>query len=62
MRIRAFRKLKGVTQHELAHLLGVSIAVVGAMERGIREPDHHMIQSISHVLGIEPRELSLKYM
>ncbi|UUZ82154.1 helix-turn-helix transcriptional regulator [Paenibacillus sp. P26] len=33
-RIRAFRKLKGYTQNELAEKLDVSIAVLGSIERG----------------------------
>jgi transcriptional regulator with XRE-family HTH domain len=57
-RIRAFRKLKGYTQNELADSLGVSIAILGAIERGTRKPDHRMIQKISAVLGIEPEELA----
>ncbi|WNR44801.1 helix-turn-helix domain-containing protein [Paenibacillus roseipurpureus] len=56
-RIRAFRKLKGYTQSELADLLGVSIAILGAIERGTRKPDTKMIQQISQVLNIEPEEL-----
>ena len=56
-RIRAFRKLKGYTQNELADLLGVSIAILGAIERGTRKPDNKMIQNISQVLDIEPDEL-----
>ena len=36
-RIRAFRKFKGYTQNELADLLGVSIAILGAIERGTRK-------------------------
>ena len=56
-RIRAFRKLKGFTQNELAESLGVSIAILGAIERGTRKADHKIIQNISNVLGIEPEEL-----
>ncbi len=56
-RIRAFRKLKGYTQNELADLLGVSIAVLGSIERGTRHPDTHILRKISEVLGIDPEEL-----
>jgi transcriptional regulator with XRE-family HTH domain len=56
-RIRAFRKLKGYTQNELAEELGVSIAILGAIERGTRKPDSKMINNISTILGIEPEEL-----
>lgn len=56
-RIRAFRKLKGYTQNELAESLGVSIAILGAIERGTRKPDSKIILNISNVLGIAPEEL-----
>jgi transcriptional regulator with XRE-family HTH domain len=56
-RIRAFRKLKGFTQNELAEQLGVSIAILGSIERGTRKPDSKIINNISSVLGIEPEEL-----
>ncbi|WP_028551941.1 MULTISPECIES: helix-turn-helix transcriptional regulator [unclassified Paenibacillus] len=56
-RIRAFRKLKGFTQNELADQLDVSIAILGAIERGTRKPDPKIIRKISEVLGIDPEEL-----
>jgi transcriptional regulator with XRE-family HTH domain len=56
-RIRAFRKLKGFTQTELAEQLDVSIAVLGAIERGTRKPDSKIIDKISEVLHIDPEEL-----
>lgn len=56
-RIRAFRKLKGFTQTELAELLGVSIAIVGTIERGTRRPDARMLKRIAEALGIDHDEL-----
>ncbi|WP_438448986.1 helix-turn-helix domain-containing protein [Gorillibacterium sp. sgz5001074] len=56
-RIRAFRKLKGFTQTELADLLGVSIAIVGTIERGTRRPDPRMLKRIAEALGIDQEEL-----
>lgn len=56
-RIRAFRKLKGLTQNQLAEQLDVSIAILGAIERGTRKPDAKIIHKISEVLGIDPEEL-----
>ncbi|OXM82476.1 helix-turn-helix domain-containing protein [Paenibacillus rigui] len=56
-RIRAFRKLKGFTQNQLADQLDVSIAILGAIERGTRKPDPKIISRISEVLGIDPEEL-----
>lgn len=57
-RIRAFRKLKGYTQNELAQKLEVSISVLGSIERGTRKVDLKMIRKISDALGIDPEELS----
>lgn len=56
-RIRAFRKLKGYTQQEFADKMGVSIALLGSIERGIKEPSEMMLKSISELLGIEISEL-----
>ncbi len=57
-RIRAFRKLKGFTQNELAERLDVSIAVLGSIERGTRKADPKIILKISETLGIDPEELA----
>ncbi|MEB3103288.1 helix-turn-helix domain-containing protein [Ferviditalea candida] len=57
-RIRAFRKLKGFTQSELAEMMGVSIAVLGSIERGTRNADAKIIQNISDALGIDKDELA----
>ena len=37
-RIRAFRKLKGFTQERFAKKLGISVSVLGEIERGNRMP------------------------
>lgn len=57
LRIRAFRKLKGYTQLEFAEELGVSVAVLGAIERGARVADDKMILKIVNALDIESSEL-----
>lgn len=56
-RIRAFRKLKGYTQNELAEEIGVSIAILGSIERGTRRADPKILQKISDALKIELEEL-----
>jgi transcriptional regulator with XRE-family HTH domain len=56
-RIRAFRKLKGFTQTALAEGVGVSIGIIGAVERGARKADDLLIRHISEVLGVEQQEL-----
>jgi len=57
-RVRAFRKLKGFTQQELAERLEVSVAVLGSLERGTRKPDPKLLERISETLGISYKELT----
>lgn len=56
-RIRAFRKLKGLTQTDLADRLGVSIAIVGTIERGTRRVDSRMLGRIAEALGVGQEEI-----
>jgi transcriptional regulator with XRE-family HTH domain len=57
-RIRAFRKLKGFTQSELSDKLGVSVAVLGAVERGTRKAEPRLVREIAEALGIDKEELN----
>jgi len=56
-RIRAFRKLKGYTQIELAEKLGISVAVLGAVERGTRQAEPHLLRKIAASLDVTDEEL-----
>lgn len=56
-RIRAFRKLKGYTQQQLAEKSGVSLAVLGAVERGNRRADDQILNKIADCLGVSLAEL-----
>ncbi|WP_094094674.1 helix-turn-helix domain-containing protein [Paenibacillus physcomitrellae] len=56
-RIRAFRKLKGYTQAQLAAETGISLAVLGAVERGNRRPEDQILTKIAEALGISVAEL-----
>lgn len=56
-RIRAFRKLKGYTQESFAKALGISVSVLGEIERGTREPNEDIIQLVTNKLGINKEEL-----
>jgi transcriptional regulator with XRE-family HTH domain len=58
-RIRAFRKLKGLTQTELSQRMGMSIGILGAIERGNRRPDERILNKISEALGIELDEIMM---
>ncbi len=52
--------MKGLTQAELADRLGVSIGILGAVERGTRVPDEKLISNIAKVLGVDESELVAK--
>ncbi|KIL72032.1 helix-turn-helix domain-containing protein [Bacillus badius] len=56
-RIRAFRKLKGFTQEQLAQQLGVSLSVLGEVERGSRPLTDELLKEISQALHISTDEL-----
>ena len=43
-RIRAFRKLKGYTQEGFAKAMGISVSVLGEIERGNRLPTESMLR------------------
>ncbi|MFC7394756.1 helix-turn-helix domain-containing protein [Scopulibacillus cellulosilyticus] len=51
-RIRAFRKLKGYTQADLAKELNISLSILGEIERGNRLPADELIKKISDTLGV----------
>ena len=57
-RIRAFRKLKGFTQEGFAKNLGVSVSVLGEVERGNRLPNDQLIQEVAAALNVTIEELS----
>lgn len=57
-RIRAFRKLKGYTQLDLADQLDISIGILGAIERGARKPDERLLRSMVELLDITYEELT----
>ncbi|WP_270182882.1 helix-turn-helix domain-containing protein [Alkalihalobacillus sp. CinArs1] len=56
-RIRAFRKLKGFTQERLARDLGVSVSVLGEIERGNRAPSYDFLLHVAKQLNVSLEEL-----
>ena len=56
-RIRAFRKLKRIQQTELAKRIGISVTILGRIERGEKQPTEEQLQSIADVLDIDIQEL-----
>ncbi|WP_144451640.1 helix-turn-helix domain-containing protein [Halalkalibacter nanhaiisediminis] len=59
-RIRAYRKLKGYTQEGFAKEIGISVSVLGEIERGQRLPSELMLEKMSNVLNISQLELLSK--
>lgn len=57
-RIRAFRKLKGYTQESFARALGVSVSVLGEIERGNRMPTDDFIDNVAQCLQVSVDELA----
>ena len=58
LRVRSFRKLKGYTQQELADRIGISLAVLGAVERGNRRIEDQILNKIASVLEVSTQELA----
>ncbi|MCD8503336.1 MAG: helix-turn-helix domain-containing protein [Bacillaceae bacterium] len=56
-RIRAFRKLKGYTQEQLASEIDVSVSVLGEIERGSRVPTPEIVKRISNILNVALEDL-----
>ena len=52
-----FRKLKAITQKEVAEQMGVSRQYLSRLEHGQCECSLDMIYSLSGVLNVEPEEL-----
>lgn len=58
-RIRAYRKLKGYTQESFSRELGVSVSILGEIERGNR-PAGDLLERIAHSLKISIDDLTPK--
>ena len=56
-RIRAFRKLKRTKQVELAKRIGMSVTILGRIERGEKIPTDVQLQKIANELQIDIEEL-----
>lgn len=57
-RIRAYRKLKGFTQESFSKELGVSVSVLGEIERGNRLPSEDFVGKIAGALKISVDDLT----
>ncbi|MFL6562641.1 MAG: helix-turn-helix domain-containing protein [Bacillus sp. (in: firmicutes)] len=59
-RIRAYRKLKGFTQEGFSRELGVSVSILGEIERGNRLPATDLLERIANSLKITIDDLTPK--
>ncbi len=59
-RIRAYRKLKGYTQESFSKELGVSVSILGEIERGNRMPTEDLLEKIAQSLKISIEDLTPK--
>ena len=55
-----FRKLKGYTQEGFAKELGVSVSVLGEVERGNRSPSQDFVVEVAKALNVSIEELMPK--
>jgi transcriptional regulator with XRE-family HTH domain len=55
--VRRYRKLKGMTQEQLALEAGMERSYVSDLERGTRNPTVRALGRLADALGIEPKDL-----
>lgn len=56
-RIRKYRKLRGMTQEQLADKINVTKSRVSNWEQGINRPDADILADICKTLNVSPSEL-----
>lgn len=57
LNLKAYRKAKGLSQEELAHLAGIDRTYVSLLERRIYSASIDVVQQLATALEIEPDEL-----
>ena len=50
--IRYLRRLRSLTQEEVAHRAGVHVTYLSGIERGVRNPSLKNIRAIAEALGV----------
>lgn len=55
--VRRCRKLKGMTQEQLALEVGMERSYVSDLERGTRNPSVRALGRLAEALKVEPKEL-----
>ena len=57
LRIREFRNQNGLTQSELASIIGVCKQAISSYETGYREPNIEVLAKLAIALGVTVNEL-----
>ena len=57
MRIRKYREMSGLSQKELANIIGVSNSRISNWEQGINRPDADILAELCRALNVSPSEL-----
>lgn len=57
IRIRALRRLKRMTQQQMAERLSLSASQLSNIERGLKEPNPDLMEKMANVLDIPREEL-----
>ncbi len=57
LRIKALRRLKLVTQQELALNMDISVTMLSNIERGQKKPSPQLLESIASFLNVSREEL-----
>ena len=55
--IRKYRKLKGLTQQQLADAAGLSVMSIRRYETGARDPSENVVKSIAEALRVHPADI-----
>jgi transcriptional regulator with XRE-family HTH domain len=55
-RLRKLRRIKDLTQEELAEQVGVSTNFISQVERGVNAPSFDILQKLAEVLGVRVQE------
>lgn len=56
-RIRKYREMRGLSQKQLAAMIGVSNSRVSNWEQGINRPDANILAAICNVLDVSPSDM-----
>jgi transcriptional regulator with XRE-family HTH domain len=56
-RLRALRRLKRLTQQDLAAEVGISISMLSTIERGVKYPRVDLIKKFARVLDVPLEDL-----